>query len=710
MTEPLLPNPRRGEKRIGLSESSTMTAVASPNRPVAGPPLFDILPEDREDMTFLEDVMKSIQACAEETRFNREQSKLLYTRCMIIFRTLSMMTLHSAPNPKLLSAFRSAEYVLRKHVGKDWQSFLLHRFTASELFEAVREKLRLVWSLQPTTQWEGEDLEAEREDSKANARLMQERGILPRLPKSSHQDHTLTDSERLLAYYHRRRISGWKISWDEVTRVPLSLGMEAPSSPNVGSVFGFGPGFLPPVSLEEQSSMRYFHPTMEVRTCRLSWSTIPVQCLELNPGALFQPTSPAAVGSTAGTEITPKTLEAFIIDMKCRQTWAHPVLLQTLGGFAERFDGGQKPFISLGVVVEDLSHQGFLPLSELLYEKGRRLDLNTCIQIVLQVADAIQYCILSSEDVVPEVVQAWSIVNPSLIFVQFTLNDFRPRVSGGSAAPTATTDGAFESPTSPPSVPSLDCCQVKVLPGFYVEGGSVSRWTPPNNAGNVPVYSLTQLLVCLLDNVHPHPTLETQQELKLHAPITPGVRCSQYLPKQVQELIAMGLQCKVEKPKNPQPPQGKGFFGAVAHFTHKLLWAGVSVDVVEDSARPAHFMSIQHFRRQLARLQRSETVSNLPRGSPTTYHELGPMESHLLDYGDCNSSSNLGRGIPTNLSAEPIPDNHYSRTITIESQPTTRRPGGRQQTETSVIPHARYEQMQVQNDSDDDVPVPFDQQ
>ena len=593
--------------------------------------------EDKADMSFLTLLMDSIRRCAQTTRFNKKQCKLLADRCGAIHRTLTMMH-HTTPSPNVLSAFRSAEFLMRRHVSDGW-TLLTHRFTATELFDSVREKLRLVWSLQSTARWESEDNEAVNEDTIANVHLIRELKL--QLPG---HDIDTVDDDVIISFFHRQRISGWKMHWNTLEKIWVR--------PN-GSITP-PPAVLTSSQLEERNAeklARHFtpvprfachpNPPQPDADIKLYSHGIPVVC--------FQLTNTAA--------ITPRTLEAFVIDMKCRYSWCHPNLVSCVGGYAERFDEDDDPYLSLGAIVEDIRERGFISLHELLYEKGRRFALTTALGIILRVADALQYALFSSEDVPPDVSKAWSIISPSAVFVRPIDKEAKHRHSPppghartesaerlviGGPLPTMSDEGGADD--------THDSCgwEVKLLPPFFVEDSDVSRWTPPINSANPQVYCLTQLLVAMLTNTHPFAAYKYQVELltvrggvhvdldqpDLHGKIRneeldafhiPGL-----LPHSVSQLIGRGFGKHRRVPEPKPRPDGESTIG---RWAHQLLWGGISTDVAEDDG-PLPFVTIQDFRREVAKVSRSEGISSLPTpDSSSTTSDFGPVEEDISDYG-----------------------------------------------------------------------------
>lgn len=617
--------------------------------------------EDKTDMTFLNSLMEVIRNGAKESRFNRHQLKLLSDRCGAIHRTLAMMH-HTTPAPNTLSAFRSAEYLVTHHLGEGWETFLVHRFTASELFESCRTKIRMVWSLQSTARWETEDEEAEAKDVAENIALMRTLQLtMPVLPTSgappprstteqssssttaggatfSQQDLSdpsatpvvrlnLADDEEVLHFYQRRKISGWKLPYNSVDLVSAGepLSEVESSSPTAGKD---EQGQKPSHSSTSQLNMvdrRYFRRPRAYESKRFSYGGYPLCCLEL----------------TNQEFISPKTLENFIIDMKCRYNWSHPNLVKCVGGFAEKFHPKSgAPYLSLGAWFEDIEAKaGYVSLHELLYSRGRRYHISTALQMVLLVADALQYAIFSSVDVSPEVVDAWALLSPARILVS-TDDD---KAVAAEVGRSKTVD----------RVPGMQGeCHVRFNPSFYVEDGEVSRWTPPCDAGNKHCYALTQLLVAILANAVPFAECITQEEVlrnrggqdhqhtvvdvvdsasgavrKEQRPIgvpreeePDSMKAPKMIPKSLQEFITRGFAhkrnlAKIKRQKEEQAAKDAEGRNMFSNMLNKVWMAGISVDVAEDEgAQP--FSSIQHFRRELSKVARSSEITNLGNVSP----------------------------------------------------------------------------------------------
>lgn len=251
--------------------------------------------------------------------------------------------------------------------------------------------------------------------------------------------------------------------------------------------------------------------------------------------------------------LTPETLEMFVVDVACRVRWCHPNLVTFHGAFCEEFNGEASraatvPYLSLGLVMSDLydgsARAASASLQQLLFLEGKKFSLADAIRIVLQVADALQFCLFDSDDVPSEVLERWRWISPSNIFVWDSRN--------AAVRDDVTTVGVGR-------------YLVQYSPPLTIANGPVSRWAPHPMASNPECYALTQLLISLLTNQQPFHHVVSQTHLQAlrerqkrvgaadSAAHVMGMSVPKYLPEQLQALCAIGLRLKQAPPPDSQP-------------------------------------------------------------------------------------------------------------------------------------------------------------
>lgn len=222
------------------------------------------------------------------------------------------------------------------------------------------------------------------------------------------------------------------------------------------------------------------------------------------------------------------------------------------------------PFLALGLVVEDLTLRpldtspsntpyeeeqsqvgaSFQCLHDLLFVQKHRFTMYECIDIVLQVTDALQYILLDAQEVPPEVVTAWLSVAPSNVFVS---NELR-WTTGVVPVASNRSSSALVGPPVEGRYPNLLCRNpeeyyvtvaqdnsrvasqsfsdttvtravaretvvVKYAPPSYIAGGPCSRWRPHPRATVPACYTLAQLLLSLLTGSMPYHNCMNQADL-----------------------------------------------------------------------------------------------------------------------------------------------------------------------------------------------------
>lgn len=578
------------------------SATAGPCTKLDGAPPHD---DDPCDFATLESVMRVLERTVPQVRINPAQCRVLFRRLQIIFDTLVRMPKRD-PTPQLLSTFRSAEYTVgRMHAAEEWKVLLKQSFTCAPLFECLRKRIRAVWQLHSTVNWEKEDKAALQRDEVFNVALIIQNAkelaapsLLDELDMQSSRrpqddssafggspsrapdtatlqlcEETPEQVSAVLHFYRRRFASSWKVAPAELVAA-CAVDDSCSASPSLLERFERGP---PKHNHEETTVTASFASTtfsvtdtvggnvplpqglssasfsvgrsshsfvempqlsdVELRTTTKSGGTPPLarrfavrrECLEFRGHrVVVKRLKDAAL-------ITPGTLESFVIDVSCRVRWSHPNLVPCHGGFCEEFEEGSDgvPFLSLGMLMTDMTHLHYVPLQTLLYEHGRRYSVLDAISISLHVSDALQFALFDEEEVGPEVLAAWKCVSPSNIFIAE-----HPRLNSASATVRSRLG-------------------VSYAPPLHIENGPVSRWTPHPLAVCPEVYALTQLFLALLTNQQPYSDVTCQVQLAgvfrqlsaqvpstVTTPANPdglGIRVPRTLPAPVQQFCRLGL-------------------------------------------------------------------------------------------------------------------------------------------------------------------------
>lgn len=165
--------------------------------------------------------------------------------------------------------------------------------------------------------------------------------------------------------------------------------------------------------------------------------------------------------------LNPATITSFVQDAVVRAQWCHPGLVQYSGAYTEKFSRCEHcstataavPRLALGLVMEDVtaltaspllsqkntkkeekgetrntnssdspppplpsspSSSPYTSLHELLFLRRHRFSVVECIDITLNVADAVQFILLDRDRVPEEVVTAWLSIAPSNLYVAGT--------------------------------------------------------------------------------------------------------------------------------------------------------------------------------------------------------------------------------------------------------------------------------------------------
>lgn len=456
---------------------------------------------------------------------NALQCHNLVNRCHLIYSTLILMAnaggLNRSPTQRLLSVFRSAHMLVRLMSSPlHHQSLLLERCSAPELFDGVKTRLKQVWSLQSTAKWESEDQAASTQDENHGVQT---------LMQADEMQHST--AEQLCSMYRRRRIGGWRVRESQIDYsastwlsfgyrdMPPAAGDAAPASPLCSTE---PECFLALIVGATMSGANVTHPLM---------------CLRLHPTWM------------EAHPLTSRTLECSIIDLSARFSWCHPNVVMFHGGFTEHFAEDGTPSLTLGVVADEAGSVPFESLHNCLYRDGARFSLANIIEIILQVADALEYILFDVTDVPPEVNEAWYTLAPSNVFVTDLLFASNHEVPDSSATATGPSN-AQAVPSAPTKRSEKQCVDlmrrcfaneyafdpttprnslhsrfhVRVFPGVYVEHGMVSRWAVPSDAALPCAFALSNLFVAMLTGVHPHRKARTQKQIG----IATGHRTQEY--------------------------------------------------------------------------------------------------------------------------------------------------------------------------------------
>jgi hypothetical protein len=226
--------------------------------------------------------------------------------------------------------------------------------------------------------------------------------------------------------------------------------------------------------------------------------------------------------------LTTGTLECFVVDVSLRVAWCHPHLVPVHGAYCERFDDADIPRLCLGMVMRDMQSPPmcFKSLQHVLFFEGRRFSVADAIDVVLQVADVVQYMLFDADEYPSALRRAWTTISPSNIFIRVTTG---AAVSEeGSAC-----DGSALRLNE--NVIAMYCAPL------YIEHGPVNRWEPHTHAASRECYALAQLLIALLTNAQPFGSISCQVQLSAvrNPPAVDAVRCNvphgMYIPKSLPQ-------------------------------------------------------------------------------------------------------------------------------------------------------------------------------
>lgn len=426
----------------------------------------------------------------------REQSALIAGRIIVIFRTLCAMPT-ATPSPRLLSVYRSVEYLLGELAAEDkYVGYVLQHYDGKHIFAAIRAKVKLVWSLQSTASWDAEDKEAAEKDRAHCDRILQnvEVSCLP----PSLRDQPLNE---LLARFNRRSLNGWRLTYADLDLSEAVLWQTTVPMPPATPSEPFG------------SSQPRFLTYLNVRYDGVGFRVV--------------------VKELVAEFATPRTVECFTIDAVHRSQWLHPCLVPVVGAYTEK-DDGVVAIAALGVVLNDVTQRGFESLYSAIYVAGKRFGLLDCVDMILQVADAMQYILFDASNVPAEVGAAWSTVAPSNVFIK--LKPVKADANGEAGT-------VIAAPGSPSSdVLGGDNVSVLVSPHLFVEHGSTNRWSPPPAAKSKQCYALTCLFIAIISGSYPYEGLQSQKEVaQAVASAAPPFNVPRLIPQRFQAFCALGL-------------------------------------------------------------------------------------------------------------------------------------------------------------------------
>lgn len=113
------------------------------------------------DLALIDQLIQSINKEAEHVHINKQQIKNCKKRIGILYNVLRQLP-NPRPTPQILCVIRSADFLI-KNMRYDgvWEDLLCESFTCRDKFTALRERLRVVWNLHSSANWDSEDKEAE---------------------------------------------------------------------------------------------------------------------------------------------------------------------------------------------------------------------------------------------------------------------------------------------------------------------------------------------------------------------------------------------------------------------------------------------------------------------------------------------------------------------------------------------------------------------
>ena len=195
------------------------------------------------DMGLMKGMVRQLRVDAPRVVICRQQVRLLVRRLGVIYETLNRLP-NATPSPQLFSVFQCSLFLVSKLCPSEgspplWRQMLEERFICTTLFGGIRSRIRQVWRLQPTDQWEREDKEAAASDEgdalALLLRLAQEKGEDPQEEQvygSSPDQVGLQVAPESLKHVMRRLdgVSSWKLLFNEhivLRRAPLPRGAMA---------------------------------------------------------------------------------------------------------------------------------------------------------------------------------------------------------------------------------------------------------------------------------------------------------------------------------------------------------------------------------------------------------------------------------------------------------------------------------------------------
>lgn len=352
----------------------------------------------QHDAALFAATVASIKAEATSVKINRRQTQLMVKRLLAVAETLRKLPDYR-PTPLLLVTFQSADWLFKGMSRSPvWEHQLRERFLCQDQFSALRERLRAAWQLHSTVQWEQQDVQAAREDERANAALLlssdtwrrptvgdltgapmdgddgnhtvataaavvephghpprhthevEEQGSSPLTPSESvypeaalaaesvaggasagvecpiaevpcHPNAVAATEGDLISFYCRRRLSSWKLRYEDLDRL----------TDVAGPTVAFSASRTPP------------DPPLEEGAAAGGAAAALASRFRVAGGFLFHghPVVVKELQSTPSSQqqrlLTPYTVTSFVQDAVARARWCHPGLVHCYGAYTERF-------------------------------------------------------------------------------------------------------------------------------------------------------------------------------------------------------------------------------------------------------------------------------------------------------------------------------------------------------------------------------------
>ncbi|SCU69957.1 uncharacterized protein TEOVI_000152600 [Trypanosoma equiperdum] len=549
----------------------------------------------------LESHVRSIRQEALTVCINHAQCELLSRRLQQVYNTLRKLP-NGAPTPQLLTVFASADMLVQRMRHGGWLLLLERHLTCRALFAALFERIPCVWQLQMTDSWLGEDLLAVRADEQVDARVYLEKlggwaDVESRMDRargsfdsSSGEESdagetrggappdALTEQD-VIDMFRRQTLSRWRVPLEDLTP-PGEDVLPPPYADSELHVFSLYNGYRygkTPVLLYqlEQTAKRTIPPTtvtnfVQDMVARARWchpnlvpftgaftEKVPFLCQpdddndcdpDVDTSSQFSGENSSRSQSANGCGATEEDVTAADdggVDPSSAPVLDLGYMIEDMKYLKAELLNEESPYLTSYVVREVdnyIGNETFKTLHEVLFVERRPFTVREAIAITLQVADALQYILMEEGNMPEEVLDAWTVVSPSNIYVCPITVPRRsqhecchePGEFGGSAWPTCD-DGYGDiqeeydhDMVAPPfcgsSVQQRRCVELFAPGGWaamynppvYVDGGPYSRWRPHPHASCRPTYAMAQLLLALVNNEPPYRLLTKQEELARH--------------------------------------------------------------------------------------------------------------------------------------------------------------------------------------------------